>query len=177
MILTLLTTNTPSGASLSAFTSSIDGTYDEYMFVLNNINPSAESGIVIHASIDGGSNYGVEVTTTAFDAHHFEDDSATDFAQDTGQDRAANTGDQSLVWSTGAGGDECCAGVLHLFSPASTTYVKHFYSRVTNYRGDDANTHAFVAGYYNTTSAINAIKISPDSGKTFDGTIQMFGVA
>ena len=179
MILTLLDTNNNSGASTSEFTSNLDGTYDEYMFVTTNFNPSAEASITFQVSTDGGSNYGVTCTTTTWDAHNFEQVSggSPDLSYDTGQDIGSGTGEVALQWSTGSGGDESHSGILHLFNPASTTYVKHFYSRISAYRGDDSNTHAFAAGYFNTTSAINAIRWHPGAGKTFDSVIQMYGVA
>ena len=37
---TLIATNTESGDAASAFTSGIDGTYDEYMYVCTDINPA-----------------------------------------------------------------------------------------------------------------------------------------
>ena len=177
MILTLLGTNIESGDALSAFTSGIDSTYDEYMFVIYNFNPTSESNFLWQASTNGGSSYGLTATTIAFDAHHFEDDSATSLAQDTGQDQAQSTGNINLQWSTGSGADESSSGIIHLFSPSSTTYVKHFYSRFSAYRGDDANTHAFVSGYFNTTSAINAVKFVADSAMDFDAVIQMYGIS
>jgi hypothetical protein len=46
---------------------------------------------------------------------------------------------------------------LSLFNPASTTYVKHFISNMSS-RNPDYATNDFVAGYGNTTSAVNAIR-------------------
>jgi hypothetical protein len=64
---------------------------------------------------------------------------------------------------------------MSLFNPASTTYVKHWISRFSyNYSYDyafDNNT----AGYFNTTSAINAVRFQMSSGN-FDGTILMYGI-
>ena len=76
----------------------------------------------------------------------------------------------------GNGADESGAGVMHLFNPASTTYVKHFYSRFNTYRADDESQDSFPAGYFNTTSAIDAVKFTMSSGN-FDGVIQMYGIS
>ena len=174
---TLISTNTESGDALSAFTSGIDSTYDEYMFVIYNFNPTSNSNFLWQASTNGGSSYGLTATTIAFDAHHFEDDSATSLAQDTGQDQVQTTGNINLSWGPGPGADESCSGIIHLFSPSSTTYVKHFYSRFSAYRADDANSFSFVSGYFNTTSAINAVKFVADSAMDFDAVIQMYGIS
>jgi len=175
---TLISTCTSSGAALCAFTSGIDSTYDEYMFVITDLNPeSGGSNILWQASTDGGSSYGVTATTTAFKANHKEDDSSASLTYDTGQDQAQSTGNINIVWGAGIGSDESASGIVHLFSPSSTTYVKHFYSRWNSYEQNDMSHQPFVAGYFNTTSAIDAVKFVVDSAGNFDGVIQMYGIA
>ena len=75
----------------------------------------------------------------------------------------------------GNGSDECGSGELHLFNPASTTYVKNWYARgnanISGARSDDD----MPAGYFNTTTALNAIQFKMSSGN-FDGKIKMYGV-
>jgi hypothetical protein len=75
----------------------------------------------------------------------------------------------------GNGADENGAGVLQLFNPSSTTYVKHFISTVNSYYSGDYTFNYYVAGYGNTTSAINAVQFKMASGN-FDGTILMYGI-
>jgi hypothetical protein len=67
------------------------------------------------------------------------------------------------------------AGYLHLFAPSSTTYVKHFIARVQTNR--NASEEQYVAGYCNTTSAINAVRFGTNTGVIDDGIIKMYGVA
>jgi hypothetical protein len=66
---------------------------------------------------------------------------------------------------------------MSLFNPASTTYVKHFIhnNNVNLTDGSDACWSHFVAGYGNTTSAVNAIQFKMSSGN-MDGTILMYGI-
>ena len=73
-------------------------------------------------------------------------------------------------------------GSLTLFNPSSTTYVKHFISNastMTYHTGDtdtgNYNYAMYVAGYGNTTSAINAVRFQMSSGN-FDGVIKLYGV-
>jgi hypothetical protein len=175
---TLISTCTADGDALCAFTSGIDSTYDEYMFVITDLNPaSGGSNFLWQASTDGGSSYGVTATTSAFDADHREDDSVATLAYDAGQDQAQSTANINLAWGFGIESDESGAGIVHLFNPASTTYVKHFYARFSAYRGDNSAHQPFVAGYFNTTTAINAVKFVVDSDGDFDGVIQMYGIA
>ena len=177
--MTLITTNTSSGASSSEFTSSIDSTYKLYVFKIIDFNPTAGSGsgeLQLHFSTDGGSSYGVAATTTFFTSEHSEDDSTVAaLAYKTGYDIANSTGYSYLFKECGNGGDENAAGTLWLFNPSNTTYVKHFYSTFNGYKSNDVSELAMGAGYVNTTSAVDAVKIFSNND-TFDATIKMYGV-
>ena len=174
---TLISTATPSGATAVAITSGIDSTYDEYMFVCTDIGPATDSAFwTFQGSTDGGSSYGVTVTTTAFWAYHGEDDSQAALGYLTGSDLAQSTDYIRLMYENGNGADESSATILHLFNPSNTTYVKHFYSRTAGMQSDPMAVDFFTAGYFNTTSAINAINFKFSSGN-FDGVIQMYGIA
>ena len=173
---TLISTATPSGSSEVSITSGIDSTYDEYMFVFTDIGPSENDRILtFQCSIDSGSNYNVTVTSTAFRAYHTEAD-ATDLDYNDGSDQAQGTAYQRLSGTCGNVADESIAGILHLFNPSSTTYVKHFYARTNTYLHDNASQEWFYAGYFNDTNDIDAIQFKMDSGD-FDGVIQMYGIA
>ena len=176
---TLITTATASNAASIDITSGIDSTYDEYMFVLTDIGPATNDVLwTWNMSTDSGSNYNVTKTTTYFRATHNEADTAgsTNLAYSTSDDIAQGTGFQTLAEGVGSDADESSAGILHLFSPASTTYVKHFYSRVSNTKHSPDAQDIFVAGYGNTTSAVDAVQFKMSSGN-FDGVIQMYGIS
>jgi len=68
----LLSTQTASSSASISFTTGIDSTYKEYMFIFNNIHPSAQSSFSFQTSTNGGSSYGVTCTSTAFQAYHEE---------------------------------------------------------------------------------------------------------
>jgi len=89
---------------------------------------------------------------------------------------AQGTGYQRLQNNTGNDGDQCLGGVLYLFTPSSTTYVKQWYAVSNNYYHNEETNEAFVAGYFNTTSAINAIDFKFPSGNINAGKIKMYGV-
>jgi hypothetical protein len=63
-----------------------------------------------------------------------------------------------------------------LFNPASTTYVKHFIASNNSVYPTDITFNHYIAGYGNTTSAINAIQFKFGSGNISDGTILMYGI-
>ena len=175
MAMTLITTNTSSNATNSAFTSSIDSTYKLYVFKFIAINPATDDvDFSFQANAAGASGYNETITSTWFRAYHNEDDGASGVAYHTGSDQSQGTAFQKIT-NSGNGADESIAGELHLFNPASTTYVKNFYATANGYGESDMSSNVFVAGYFNTTSAIDAVDFMFESGK-FDGTLKMYGL-
>ena len=159
------------------FTSGIDSTYDEYMFIFTNISPSSNNvNFTFNGSTDGGSTYAVTKTTTAYRAYHLESGSSA-LSYETGWDLAQSTADQQLMNELGDDADMSGSGILHLFAPASTTYVKQFYSRSAEYYGGNGAFDVFIGGYLNTTSAINALTFKISSGNIDAGTIAMYGIS
>ena len=175
MAMTLITTNTSSNAASSLFTSGIDSTYKLYIFEFYNVNPVEDNDeFGFQASVDGGSSYGVTCTTTFFRSYNSEAGSGG-IGYETGSDIASGTNNIQLSTNQGNGGDESSAGIIHLFNPSNTTYVKHFYARVNGMKHNDVVHDDFGAGYFNTTDNIDAIKFLCFNGN-FDGVIKMYGV-
>ena len=176
--LNLLSTQTASSSATISFTSGLDSTYKEYIFKFYNIHPQTNTTkLQINASADSGSNYNVTKTTNYFQAYHTESDSATALQYYANRDLAQSTSAQQLK-DIGNTSDDSAAGTLHLFNPSSTTFVKHFFSTFTGPTGESTqNLHnSFVGGYFNTTSAIDAIQFSMSSGNIDSGVIKMYGV-
>ena len=167
-----------SNAASASITSGIDSTYGEYIFKFYNLNPATDNvefTFQVNATDDPGGDYDVSaMTTTAFLAGHSEDDVSASLGYVSTMDQAQGTAFQRLC-KIGNGGDESGAGELHLFNPASTTYVKHFYSRCVEYHAADTLQDTFVAGYINDTTAIDDIQFKMSSGN-FTGKIKMYGI-
>jgi hypothetical protein len=172
----LISSQTASNSASISFTTGIDSTYKEYQFYFIDIHPRTDDvRFVFNGSTDGGTNYNTTKTTTVFRAYHNEADTATALSYEAGNDLAQQTTFQHLIDSNGFDADQCCAGILQLFNPASTTYVKHFISNMNTAHSADYTQEWFMAGYMNTTSAVNAIQFKMDSGN-FDGTILLYGI-
>ena len=173
----LLSTQTASNSASLSFTSDITSTYGEYIFKFYNINPATDAQqFTFNLSTDGGSNYNVTKTSTAFMARHRESDASASLGYFTAEDIAQGTGYQSIsIKGVGNDADASVAGELHLFNPSSTTYIKHFYSRMNSLQEDNEATDGFSAGYVNSTSAVNAVTFKMQSGN-FDSKIKMWGV-
>ena len=155
----------------------LDNTYKEYMFTFNNMHPASDAvNFVFNGSIDSGSNYNVTKTTTFFNAYHFENDSSTALTYNASQDLAQSTDFQILEDSVGNDNDQSCVGYLHLFNPSSTTFVKHFISSNHRAFSGDASSENHVAGYFNTTSAIDAVQFKMSSGNIDAGDICLYGI-
>ena len=155
----------------------LDDTYKEYLFTFNNIHPETDNTILkFNASVDSGSNYNVTKTTTSFDAFHSEADDATLLHFNTSHDLAQSTAAQTLLRDIGNANDESASGYLHLFNPSSTTFVKHFISEGTSYQHESIAIHQFNAGYFNTTSAVDAIQFSMSSDAIDAGDICLYGI-
>ena len=84
--------------------------------------------------------------------------------------------DSGKIIEVGNGNDECCSGILHLFDPSNTTFVKHFTSRISTYENNNGIRDNYVAGYGNTTSAVDAVQFKFGSGNIDAGTIKMYGI-
>ena len=173
----LILSQTASSSASISFTSGIDSTYDKYMFVFVNIWPaSGGNDFMIIASVNGGSSYGVATTTTAFRGIHGENGSGGALSYRTGRDAAQSTGNINLTMGVGGAADEGVSGIVHLYAPSSTAYVKQFYSRMQIYDQSAQSVDYYVAGYVNSTSAVDAIKFLFGSGNIGAGTIKMYGV-
>ena len=177
--LVLLSTQTASASANISFTTGIDSTYDEYIFKFINIHPATGGNFQFNMSTDGGSSYNVTKTSTSVKAQHQEDGGGTaTVSYDGGVDLVQSTNYQILVENTGADADLGCSGYLHLFEPSSTTFVKHFISTTSMTNGVVPRADVwYMAGYGNTTSAINAIDFKMSSGNIDAGVIKMYGVA
>ena len=171
----LLNTSTASGASSVSFTD-LTG-YKIFKFVFIDVNPDTDN---VHFEFNGSDDasshtYDITKTTTYFDAQHKEDGNYGALYYKSSHDLAQSTGYQPLAYELGSDADQCLAGELHLFNPASTTYVKHFYY-VSNYSQNTEYTlNPRVGGFFNTTSAITALDFRMNSGN-FDGVIKQYGL-
>ena len=174
--LVLISTGVASGTSSIEFTG-LDSTYDVHIVKFINCNPTGSNGanLSFDGSTDNGSSYGVTATTTMFSAYHSEDGVYSGLAYDSGQDLAQSTSPIALGFSLSNTADDNTSGELHLFGLSSTTYVKHFYA-VCNGVKTSYTSNFFAAGYFNTTSAIDAIRFRVDGLANFDGTFKLYGL-
>ena len=166
-----------SSSAAVSFTSGIDNTYDEYVFYFINMHAASNGArLQFQVSINGGSTYAPNMTSTYFDANHKEDNSGTPAVTYQPNQDLAQSQPQDLNRGMGVNNDDSHSGELHLFTPSNTTYVKHFYGICNHYEHGVTSMNGYVAGYVNTTSAVNAINFKMTSGNIDDGTIALYGI-
>jgi len=172
---------TASASASIEFTSGIDSTYKEYVFYFLNMHyaePSISVELEFQCSTNSGSTYGVTATGTTFRSQHDEADTDTGLAylDASGHSLAQSTGFIKLGQNTGDDNDKSLSGYLHLYNPSSTTFVKQFISRTQSTHYGDYSYDLHKAGYFNTTSSIDAIKFRMSVGNIESGEILLFGV-
>ena len=156
-----------------------DSTYKEYVFTFNNIHPQTDD-VVFTFQVDTGTNtsYNQTVTSTNFATQHGESDSPTELSYVDNRDQAQGTAFQPLSGHNDLGNDndQCLSGQLHIFNPASTTFVKHFIATTNQAGYSDRSVNSFIAGYFNTTTALTRVQFKMDSGNIDAGDICLYGI-
>ena len=66
---------------------------------------------------------------------------------------------------------------MFLYSPSSTTFVKHFISTTNIYYSGNRTMQTFVAGYANVTAAIDGVQFVMESGNIDSGVIKLYGIS
>ena len=160
----------------------LDNTYRTYIFKWINVHPTGDGwSLTFQANVAGGSGYNETITSTHFKAQHTENDTSTSLAYVTGLDQAQGTSFQYIASDLGNDADQSSCGELWLFNPSSTTYVKHFLARANDAGSTNFTVESHVAGYFNTTSAIDEIRFQLSNIGTpitlGAGTFKLYGIA
>ena len=155
-----------------------DDTYKEYMFTFKNIHPETDSAdLTFQVDTGTDTNYNQTLTSTVFRAEVREDAADAKVIYDTNLDQAQGTAFQQIQHDIGNDADQSAAGTLTLFNPASATFVKHFIARSQIYYAGDYALDFFVAGYFNTTTALTKVQFKMSTGNIDAGDICLYGIA
>ena len=179
----LIKTLTASSSSTLSFVDGaasvvLDSTYPIYKFEFIDIHPATDAAeFQFQGNAAGGSGYNETITSTGFAPRHSEDDtSEVGMSYQSANDKAQGTTFQDIFLNAGNANDECISGFLTLFNPSSTTFVKHFISRVQGSHNANSSFEYFFAGYFNTTAAIDEIRFQMSSGNIDAGKIKLYGI-
>ncbi len=155
-----------------------DDTYKEYMFTFKNIHPETDSAdLTFQVDTGTDTNYNQAITSGVFRAESREDGADAKVIYDTNLDQAQGTDFQQIQHDIGNDNDQSASGTLTLFNPASATFVKHFIARSQIYYAGDYALDFFVAGYFNTTTALTKVQFKMSTGNIDAGDICLYGIA
>ena len=179
MAKTLIDTDTATGTDATlGFTSGIDSTYKVYEFHFVNmhtVNNQVDFTVQFNAS--GGSGFDEVIQSTTFQSQHGEGDGGGTVGYYSAYDQGQGTAYQALNYETGYDADQSVSGILTLYDPSDPTFVKHFLIRLNRTQKDEYHMDTHVAGYINTTSAIDEIDFKFSGGEIQGGEIKMYGIA
>ena len=155
----------------------LDSTYPIYCFrFINMSGDTVATKFQFNLSTDGGSNYDVTKTSTLFRSYSGESiPGQYGLGYITARDLQQSTAFQDLGENIGTHADNSLVGFMYLYDPANTTFVKQFIANLHHESGTYA-WNAYVAGFGNTTSAVDAIQFKMTSGDIDSGKIKLFGI-
>ena len=170
LISTLTVTGSPSTVEI---TTGIDSTYDEYQVVITNYTHTNENEIRLAFYT---TDWTPTVTTTWFESRHNEADTVSELNYSTAYDLAQQAMPQSITRNIGTGGDRSATGIITIYTPSSTTYTKHWNTKMHYEDTSAASNTTFVQGYVNSSSAITGLRLDAGGATCSGGILQLYGV-
>jgi hypothetical protein len=174
--LVLLEQHTASASTSLDFTTCISSTYDEYIIeVLNLLNATDGTNIVMRVSTDGGSTY-VSSASYSNAAYRFIGTAA---AAGTGPANTSmgidGTGGADTLKNTATYG---LCGTYRLFNPGSASLYKRLVGTGSTFAASSSELEGFtVTSAYLSATAVNAFQFLALSGNLASGTVRVYGVA
>ena len=167
-----------SSTSSVAMTSAIDDTYPVYKFEFINMHVSTNNTkLQIDFSTNNGSNFSVAKTTTLFNSFHNEADSQVFYQLEAAGDLVNSTSDQPLIWNNQSNVDDAAGcGEMWLFNPLSTTFLKQFMISYHGVGNPVAALTNHIGGYLAAGAAVNAFKLTMNSGTIDSGIVKCYGI-
>ena len=170
---------TASASATVSFTTGIDATYNEYQFHFVNMHSASDNvNLTFQVNATDGADFNDSpITSTFFYNAHNEAGADSGPGYEAGFDSAQISASYTILGTYfGNQNDESGSGVMRLYAPASTTYVKHWTSEIHLVTQDEYSRVNYTAGYINDATAIDEISFKMSSGNIDAGTIHMYGV-
>ena len=173
--LTKISSQTASSSSTIDFTTGMDSTYDEYMFVYLNMYPSAGGNIWEFKGRTGGS-FGTEKTSSYFRAHQ-DASNNYDLGWDNSYKLANSNGWQAMGYSVSDAAGMSVCGTLTFYQPSNTVRCTQYKAECIWTHSSNYSHHSYVGGYFHTSNAITGAQFEFSSGNISAGTIILYGVS
>lgn len=167
--LVFLSSATASASSSIDFTSSIDSTYDTYIFIVNNIELSIDGAqLQIRTSTDGGSTFD---SGAGYEYAGHGIDSAGNGINTLSQNDIAIV----IVPDVGSAAGEYVSAVVYLHTPSSAQYTYLQWGFTVIRSGGTIHT-GNGAGARKASEDVDALRFLASVGNLDSGTIRMYGV-
>ena len=180
--MTLIKTLTASSSSTLSFVDGsssvvLDNTYPIYIFKFINCHPATNTALLTFQADTGtNTNYNQTMTTTVFRANQAEDDGGAAMSYRPSSDQAQGTSFQEISQAISNDNDSGVSGVLKIFNPSSSVFVKHFIGKTNTAQATPNSQATYFAGYFNTTTALTRFQFKMSSGNIDSGTIKLYGI-
>lgn len=169
--LVLLQTKSASGVATVDFTTSIDATYDEYLFVLSGILPATDAQLLdLQISTDGGATWKAGGTDYRRVFNVLSSAGTNTVSGTSGESRLVIANNLSNNTGRPLGGE------VRLFEPSSAMIVKPFTWQLGAFDGSNVNLYTGT-GTYVVGTAITGVRFLMGSGNIASGTFSMYGIS
>ena len=164
----LATTNVTSGVSQVDFTSGIDSTYKNYMISFTDVHPATDS-VTLRMRISISSTFKTDSNYIYGGIGRESDAGVISFSSTGG-------GEFLLNHNVGNASNESTNGNIILHNPSGTTFNKTFEADVTGITAGGRGNKTIVGGFYNSSSAVDGVRLFFNSGNIDFGTFKLYGI-
>ena len=161
-----------------------DNTYSAYEFHWTGIHPENDNGdFGFQVNAVGGSGFNDLITASMIRAWNIESGTSTHIGGASGgEDQTQGDGLQKMYDRVDYAADSGAAGILTIYDPSTTGFIRHFLSRMNSIHADSYTMECITAGYVNSGDpadqpAIDEIEFKFDNGDIDAGEIRMYGVS
>lgn len=169
--LVLIASASASNVAAVDFTAGIDGTYDRYVLTGSLITVQTDNvGLNLRVTQNGGSAW------LAANYSYIVGSPQTGNAINTAHN-ASTTLMPMLVSGVGNAAGETCSFMAAFDRPSNTAVYKTFEFQATSFDNSGAlQAHIGSGAYKGNTSAINGVRVIPDSGNIVSGEFHLYGM-
>ena len=152
------------------------GSVEWHLYNVHPVSDNVNLEFQVNATDDAGGGFDQSQITSTFTAAYLNESGIGGYyIYETGFDQANGTSYQHIGSYVGNENDESCSGVLTLYAPYSTTYVKQFTVRINVITQNGYTRDVVAGGDINDTTAISEMSFKFSSDNIGSGTIRMYG--
>jgi hypothetical protein len=177
----LISSTTLSNTASLTISSGIDSTYDIYEFHFISIHSENDNGMFsfqVNNATDGADYNDSQIMSSYFTSIRQESSVTAEMVW-----KSAGTFDNATSYIainlayTGSTTNQNFSGIMRLYAPSSTTFVKQFEVETASDHTSGYALNTRSSGYINDTKAIDDISFKFDNGQMTNGYIKMYGIA